>query len=309
MIEANGKPGTHAQERDRAQRIKERILREAREFLAELPGNRSEELGSPWFDEPLVRFADARDPYFQDCKRFVGPDHLTPEEAWEGVHGEGSFHGGTVISIALPIAPAARRTNARQRDWPSREMIGFRNAQGPVLEALLRHLTGLIEEEGGAAFAPGRSSAFRTAPGPDGGPASNWSERHVAFAAGTGTFSLNDAFITEKGIAVRMTSLLTDLVLPPSRRAAQNYGANCMALSRGVCGACIKRCPAGALSRTGHDKVKCAEHLRRQEGRDYAASQGGDPALGAGCALCQSGVPCEERNPTRRRGDFVLDEV
>jgi len=38
------------------------------------------------------------------------------------------------------------------------------------------------------------------------GPASSWSERHAAYAAGLGTFSLNDALITPKGIAHRLGS-------------------------------------------------------------------------------------------------------
>jgi ferredoxin len=27
--------------------------------------------------------------------------------------------------------------------------------------------------------------------------------------------------------------------------------------SKGICGACIKRCPVNAISKDGHDKVKC----------------------------------------------------
>lgn len=288
---------------------KERILSTAFEFLARSPLNRVGESETRWFDDPLLRFADARDPNFLECKRSVGSHHLTPQEAWDAQHGEGSFRSGTVIAIALPIAEPVRRTNARQREWPSREMVAFRNAQGAVVDGLLERLLAFVREEGRTGFVPARSQAFRAGPGPDGVPTSNWSERHVAFVSGMGSFSLNDAFITEKGIAVRMTSILTDLELPPSRGPRFGHGANCLGLSRGVCGACIRRCPAGALSAKGHDKIKCGEHLRREAGREYAASQGGDPALGAGCALCQSGVPCEAANPTRRRGEIVLDDA
>jgi len=47
------------------------------------------------------------------------------------------------------------------------------------------------------------------------GPSSNWSERHIAYAAGMGTFSLNDAFITEKGIAIKLLSVVTELEIFP----------------------------------------------------------------------------------------------
>ena len=47
---------------------------------------------------------------------------------------------------------------------------------------------------------------------------SNWSERHIAYAAGLGTFSLSDGFITERGIAHRCGSAVVGLELPASPR-------------------------------------------------------------------------------------------
>lgn len=41
------------------------------------------------------------------------------------------------------------------------------------------------------------------------GISSNWSERHAAYVAGLGTFSLNDALITVNGIAHRVGSILS----------------------------------------------------------------------------------------------------
>ena len=50
------------------------------------------------------------------------------------------------------------------------------------------------------------------------GDYSDWSERHIAYVAGQGTFSLSDGFITERGIAHRCGSVVIDLKLPPSPR-------------------------------------------------------------------------------------------
>ena len=53
--------------------------------------------------------------------------------------------------------------------------------------------------------------------------ASDWSERHAAYAAGLGTFGLTRALITEKGIAGRFGSLppRRNLIrLPPCRNRA-----------------------------------------------------------------------------------------
>ena len=130
---------------------------------------------------------------------------------------------------------------------------------------------------------------------------SNWSERHIAYAAGQGTFSLSDGFITEKGIAHRCGSVVTDLVLPASPRTAEGPYSNCLFYVGVNCRSCIERCPVGAITEEGHDKIKCRQHLldmgysaaKLKEGYDNDKSV-------AGCGLCQTKVPCESRNPVQR---------
>jgi epoxyqueuosine reductase QueG len=126
------------------------------------------------------------------------------------------------------------------------------------------------------------------------GPASNWSERHAAYAAGLGTFSLNDGLITIAGIAHRCGSVVTDLILPVEPRPYAGVRDWCLYHARGSCGACIHRCPVGAISAAGHDKLSCRDYT-------YGVLQ---PRLKdaygvaiAGCGLCQTGVPCEVCNP------------
>jgi epoxyqueuosine reductase QueG len=126
-----------------------------------------------------------------------------------------------------------------------------------------------------------------------------WSERHIAFAAGLGTFSLNDAMITEKGIAVKLLSAVTNLKLEPDVRKAKSHTENCLYLSKGTCGACIQRCPVGAISKEGHDKMKCYAYVYGEESKQAAAAIGASAKAGSGCGLCQSNVPCENKNPCR----------
>jgi epoxyqueuosine reductase QueG len=136
----------------------------------------------------------------------------------------------------------------------------------------------------------------------DKGPYSNWSERHMAYAAGHGTFSLSDGFITnERGIAHRCGNVVTDLVLPPSPRTAEGPYANCLAYVGVSCNACIKRCPAGAITIEGHDKNKCLAYLNSIGYSADALKDGykNDTSV-AGCGLCQTKVPCEFQNPTRK---------
>jgi len=53
--------------------------------------------------------------------------------------------------------------------------------------------------------APAIQPYFKVQDGPK-GQFSNWSERHIAYVAGLGTFSLADSFITEKGAANRVAA-------------------------------------------------------------------------------------------------------
>jgi epoxyqueuosine reductase QueG len=127
-----------------------------------------------------------------------------------------------------------------------------------------------------------------------GGLASTWSERHAAFASGLGTFGLSDGFITERGIAHRCGSVVTDVVIIPTRRIHAGHLGNCLYFHDGSCGACIKRCPVMAFSRQGHDKEKCKAYVYG-ELRSVAGEQYG--VMETGCGLCQTKVPCESRNP------------
>jgi hypothetical protein len=73
----------------------------------------------------------------------------------------------------------------------------------------------------------------------------------------------------------------------------------------------MRRCPAEAITEQGHDKERCSRHGRKI--RDEMSKR----PLGAllqqsylvvngetrtrypvGCALCQFGVPCMDKNPT-----------
>ena len=46
---------------------------------------------------------------------------------------------------------------------------------------------------------------------------SNWSQRHIAYAAGLGTFGMNNMLITQNGCCGRFYSLVTDLPVLPGK--------------------------------------------------------------------------------------------
>ena len=274
------------------------IRSQIRKYVLEGENNWFPEIHDRWFDEPIVQFASADDPLFEEYKEKIGDYHLTPQEIFELSFGVGSYQGGTVISVVLPINEKIRQSNARQTIWPSKEWALLRTNEVKYLADSTNFLIELLNAKGYRSISPSRSEWFKMVKEPK-GPSSNWSERHIAYAAGLGTFSINDAFITEKGIAVELLSVVTELELTPDRREAKSHTENCLFCSKEICGACIKRCPVNAITVEGHDKIKCYNYAYGEESKKLAQSYGGNPAVGAGCGLCRTKVPCQSRNPMK----------
>jgi epoxyqueuosine reductase len=112
-------------------------------------------------------------------------------------------------------------------------------AYGKHFNILLRiFLTDMLRFIGAKATAPLLSGMWRPVRDPHAGMASTWSERHAAYVAGLGTFSLNDGFITEKGIAHRCGSVITNVVIPPTKRICADPWSNCLFFREGSCGLC-----------------------------------------------------------------------
>ena len=76
------------------------------------------------------------------------------------------------------------------------------------------------------------------------GDLSNWSERHIAYVAGHGTFNLSDGFITERGIytriviegppvpSVKYTITSFRMADPPSARSSTEATVKCIPSGR-----------------------------------------------------------------------------
>ena len=129
---------------------------------------------------------------------------------------------------------------------------------------------------------------------------SKWSQRHIAYAAGLGTFSLSDGFITPKGIAIRAGSVVCNLELPASPRKYANHYANCLFYSQGLAENALSVVPPEQSATKGHDKVKCGAHLNamREVGSGWEG-RGLCRKAYVGCGFCQTGVPCEDRIPVK----------
>lgn len=278
------------------------ILTEIVRLARESNGNRMRELdGSIIFEEPMVGFCPGDDPFFDELKGIIGEFHLTPYELMErccvaeGIPVPDRSEVG-VISYVLPIAGPTRYENAMMSDFPSERWSHTRLFGEMFNRSLQANIVSALRDEGMVAFAPELEEHFTIIQDEKVGWASTWSQRHVAFACGLGTFGISDGLITAKGKAHRLGSVVVNMPFSPPERP-DDIHAGCIYFQTGECMACAKRCPVGAITENGHDKSRCSEFvfggttegIRERYGIDIYA-----------CGLCQTGVPCEHCDPVKR---------
>ena len=109
---------------------------------------------------------------------------------------------------------------------------------------------------------------------------------------------VSEGLITERGIAHRCGSVVSSLILPASPRTAKNPYSNYLFYVGVNCNTCIARCPAGAITEEGHDKIKCLAYLY-DIGYLPTPKEHDNNTTVVGCGLCQTKAPCEFQNPTK----------
>lgn len=231
------------------------------------------------YDAPLLAFGDAADPLFERLKQpdGVGPQAMAPREWLPAARG--------VICLFAPYTQAIKKRNAADLSQPAAAWLHGRYEGQVCLDRLTGHLLEALRAAGYQAMAPSLDQRFQASKIRF---TSNWSERHAGYICGLGTFGLSKGLITEKGVCGRLTSLITDACLAPEPRPYSGLYDYCVR-----CGACVRHCPAGAITmERGKEHPTCSEFL--------------DKTLACfapryGCGKCQAGVPCESRNPSRRK--------
>ena len=270
--------------------------------------------GESYIAEPLDGIATGDDPMFKEYKKLISPDYITPPELWRFAGYQdrpGTTSQLRVISVTFPFSKRIRAENARVTDFPTEAYSLARNYANALILNTMKEMVIFLEKRGFQGVVGELAEQYNITIKDV--MFSNWSERHIAYAAGLGTFSLHEALITEAGCNVRFGSVVTNAPLPVTERKYDKPYANCLHYANGTCDRCIARCPAGAITKDGHDKFKCwmygqkverymrkrigkllKPHYRRLNGI-YSQSQ---PPVG--CALCQFGVPCTDMNPARK---------
>lgn len=246
------------------------------------------------FETPLVGFSRGDDPLYEAYKDHVGPFSLTPREIFALTSHDYGVKAKelTVISWILPHTKATKADNRKQTFYPSERWARARIFGEEVNEKLRKHVVASLESKGFQAVAPTLTPQFSIRISSRYGFASTWSERHAAYASGLGTFGLCDGLITPVGKAMRTGSVVARIQVSPAPRPYKEHREYCL-----FCGGCISRCPVGAITEEGHDKLKCLRHLFPVTS-DYVKKNFG--FKGYGCGFCQTGVPCESEIPSEQ---------
>ena len=250
------------------------------------------------WDDPLVGFSRGDDAYWESFKEHVGPFHWTPAEAFEKAFpGIGiAPHKLTVISWVLPQMQKTKLDTRKEKTYPPESWARARFYGEMVNEKLRRHVVLELAKADIRATAPMLHPEWSRMPSDKFVFSSKWSERHAAFVSGLGTFGLCDGLITPRGKAMRVGSVVAEIEVTPTPRPYQDYREYCLWFSQGTCKKCVKRCPVGALSEKGHDKITCMKHVHETCKQHIIEHYGFD---GHACGLCQTGVPCESRIPVK----------
>ena len=216
---------------------------------------------------PIVRFADAKHPGFAQLRQTVDPTHHLPQDFLPGAK--------TVISWFLPFLPEVGRSNLEgylsSVCWADAYLVTNEMAAW-IHEQLVADIR---TELGADAAVPTDAGMISNE-----NPRSRWSQRHVAYLAGQGTFGKNNMLISDAGAAGRYFSVVTTLDLQPDTPVVQE---RCLWKKDGSCGLCIKRCEAGALTEEGFDRfrclARCLENMQKYPGADV-------------CGKCTVELPC-----------------
>ncbi len=253
----------------------------------------------PAFGPPLIGFAAGDDPIWESFKEHVGVFHWTPLEAFAfGYPGEDVKPSElAVMSWVLPQTEVTRRDHRKEKELPAERWARSRIfGEKFVNNGLRRHMLEKLHAHGIQAVAPFILNEWKGMTSERYGYASTWLERHAAHAAGLGTFGLCDGLITPVGKSMRVGSVVARLAVSVTERPYSHHQEYCLFHSSGICGVCIKRCPANALSSAGHDKKACKAYLHGVTQPYVTNTWHFD---GYGCGLCQVAVPCGKVIPLR----------
>ncbi|MCP1101298.1 epoxyqueuosine reductase QueG [Aequitasia blattaphilus] len=216
--------------------------------------------------EPLVGFGDAMHPYIQNLPHVVAKEHSLPQSFL--------LMPKIVISYFIPFTKELAQTNHHAPDnYTSPEWAKAYTITNQRIAQTNEALVKKVESLGFSGAVPEWNMDYNRL-------ISNWSQRHIAYACGLGTFGINNMLITKRGCCGRYGSIVTDLPLVPDEILEDE---NCLYKRKGTCKVCVKNCFTGALTPDGFDRFLCFEKGCLPNDSLYGEEV---------CGKCTVGIPC-----------------
>lgn len=228
------------------------------------------------YKEPIVAFASADDEEFAELKHIVSPSHMLPKDFLEDAK--------TVICYFIPFDESIVQSNIEGKESSEAWAVAFVETN-EMMANLNNYIKSNLEQNGYHCSAVPLAYNFDTDK-----LISDWSQRHVAFISGLGTFGLNNMLITEKGCCGRFASVVTNLILKPSDKRKKEH---CLYKANNICKKCVKRCVNDALKEDRFDRKKCYEMCLHN---DNLYSNIGVSDV---CGKCLVDVPCSFISPIK----------
>jgi len=217
----------------------------------------------------------------------VGPHHRLPSEWLSGAK--------TVISIFIPFTDRVVDSNSIDPEEPSMEWRYARIDGQQHLLATGALVRDTLINAGYNAVMPQDEEEYWANVGQDTSGerplfSSNWSERHVGFVVGMGTFGKMTNLITKAGTCGRLISVITDWETAPDIKDYEGLYDYCSG-----CRVCYESCPAGALGDEGKSIEKCQAFIREKSIKTLPR---------VGCGKCMAGMPCQTEDCGNNKHDF-----
>lgn len=192
------------------------------------------------YSGPIIAFADALDPEFEKIRDITHENHMLPREWMPS--------GKTIVSYFIPFAKELMEINRKHkyvaREWAvayieTNNLIKEINSS--IAEKLKLNNINTVWQLPAINYDSEKLMSY-------------WSQRHIAYIAGIGTFGMNNMLITDKGCSGRYGSFIIDYKIEPNKK---NRKEMCLNKLNGSCGRCMDICPAKALTPQGFDRFKC----------------------------------------------------
>jgi len=216
------------------------------------------------FRTPIVGFANAHDPLYDQLDSIIGHRQIHPTEVLPDAQ--------TVAVYFIPFAEAVTSPLRKDKTIVQPWSDAYTHANILLLSItarLVRELDALGVTARGEPPTNNYDPVNLTA---------KWAHKASAVIAGIGTFGLNRLIITKSGTAGRLGSVVFNQFIEPTKRPKQQY---CLYYQQGKCKVCLQKCPTGALREDGYDRFRCNAYLDGKNVHD----------LEQGCGMCSSG-PC-----------------